>query len=58
MHAPRSVDDLPADDLPARGRRVLQDASGYVATVVSGVVNRRHDRETGARPGRLVCASH
>jgi N-acyl-D-aspartate/D-glutamate deacylase len=43
-----------AYDLPAGGRRLLQDASGYDATVVSGVVTRRHGRDTGARPGRLV----
>ena len=48
----------PADDLPAGGRRILQDASGYVATIVSGVVTRRDDSDTGARPGRLVRASH
>ncbi len=53
LHAPRSVDDLPAG-----GRRILQDASGYVATIVSGVVTRRNDRDTGARPGRLVRVSH
>ncbi len=53
LHAPRSVDDLPAG-----GRRVLQDATGYVATIVSGVVTRRNDRDTGARPGRLVRARH
>jgi len=51
LHPPRSVDDLPAG-----GRRILQDATGYVATVVSGVVTRRDDRDTGARPGRLVRA--
>ena len=49
LHQPRSVDDLPAG-----GRRILQDASGYKATIVSGVVTRRDDRDTGARPGRLV----
>ena len=48
----------PADDLPAGGRRILQNASGYVATIVSGVVTRRDDSDTGARPGRLVRASH
>ncbi len=53
LHVPRSVDDLPAG-----GRRVLQDATGYVATIVSGVVTRRADRDTGARPGRLVRAAH
>ena len=50
-HHPRSVDDLPAG-----GRRILQDATGYKATIVSGVVTRRDDRDTGARPGRLVRA--
>jgi N-acyl-D-amino-acid deacylase len=53
LHAPRSVDDLPAG-----GRRILQDATGYVATIVSGVVTRRDDADTGARPGRLVRAHH
>jgi N-acyl-D-aspartate/D-glutamate deacylase len=51
LHQPRSVDDLPAG-----GRRILQDATGYKATIVSGVVTRRDDRDTGARPGRLVRA--
>ena len=49
---PRSVADLPAG-----GRRILQDATGYVATIVSGVVTRRNDKDTGARPGRLVRAN-
>ncbi len=49
LHAPRSVNDLPAG-----GARILQDASGYRATIVSGVVTRRNDQDTGARPGRLV----
>ena len=53
LHSPRAVDDLPAG-----GRRVLQDATGYVATIVSGVVTRRNDRDTGMRPGRLVRVSH
>ena len=43
-----------ARDLPAGGMRLLQDAVGYVATIVSGVVTRRDDIDTGARPGRLV----
>ena len=42
------------DDLPAGGRRLLQTATGYVATIVNGVVTRRHGADTGARPGRLV----
>jgi N-acyl-D-amino-acid deacylase len=43
-----------AYDLPAGGRRILQGASGYVATIVNGVVIRRFGRDTGARPGQLV----
>jgi N-acyl-D-aspartate/D-glutamate deacylase len=46
---PRMVYDLPAD-----GRRLIQGASGYDATVVSGAVTRRHGVDTGARPGRLI----
>ena len=53
LHEPRSVADLPAG-----GRRILQDATGYVVTVVSGVVTRRAGHDTGARPGRLVRAGH
>lgn len=45
-----------ADDLPAGGRRLLQSADGYVATVVNGVITRRHGADTGQRPGRLVRA--
>jgi N-acyl-D-aspartate/D-glutamate deacylase len=41
-------------DLPAGGARLLQGAKGYKATIVSGVVTRRDDTDTGARPGRLV----
>jgi len=41
-------------DLPAGGRRLIQRASGYVATVKRGVVVREHDEPTGAHPGRLV----
>jgi N-acyl-D-amino-acid deacylase len=41
-------------DLPAGGSRILQRASGYLATFVNGVKTRENDRDTGARPGRLV----
>jgi N-acyl-D-aspartate/D-glutamate deacylase len=41
-------------DLPAGGRRLIQLASGYDATIVRGVIIGREDTETGARPGRLV----
>ena len=41
-------------DLPGGGRRLMQDASGYRATMVAGVITRRDDADTGARPGRLL----
>jgi N-acyl-D-aspartate/D-glutamate deacylase len=43
-----------AHDLPAGGKRLVQSAAGYVATVKSGVVVREHDQPTGERPGRLL----
>jgi N-acyl-D-aspartate/D-glutamate deacylase len=49
LHAPQMVYDLPAG-----GQRLVQGASGYTATVVSGVVTRRDSQDTGERPGRLV----
>lgn len=44
------------NDLPAGGRRLLQSADGYEATIVNGIITRRHSADTGARPGRLVRA--
>jgi len=41
-------------DLPAGGRRLMQHAEGYVATLVSGEVIAEGGVLTGARPGRLV----
>jgi N-acyl-D-amino-acid deacylase len=41
-------------DLPAGGRRLVQKAEGYVATVVSGHVVYRDGEHTGSLPGRLV----
>jgi N-acyl-D-aspartate/D-glutamate deacylase len=41
-------------DLPAGGRRLIQRADGYEATIVSGVVVSRNGEATGALPGRLV----
>ncbi len=49
LHAPHL-----AHDLPAGGRRLLQHASGYDYTIVSGEITRRDGVDTGARPGRLV----
>lgn len=45
-----------ARDLPAGGKRLVQRAAGYVATVKSGLVVREDDQPTGERPGRLVRA--
>lgn len=44
-------------DLPAGGRRLLQGAEGYRATIVSGVVTRRDGEWTGQLPGRLIRAN-
>ncbi len=41
-------------DLPASGKRLVQRARGYVATVKSGTVVRADDEATGERPGRLL----
>jgi N-acyl-D-aspartate/D-glutamate deacylase len=41
-------------DLPAGGRRLIQRARGYAATVKRGVVVREDDEATGERPGRLL----
>ena len=44
----------PVFDLPAGGRRLVQDAEGYDVTIVSGKVTYRAGQATGALPGRLV----
>ncbi|MFV0307215.1 MAG: N-acyl-D-amino-acid deacylase family protein [Desertimonas sp.] len=41
-------------DLPAGGRRLLQAASGYVATLKRGTVTFRDGEHTGELPGTLV----
>ncbi len=41
-------------DLPAGGKRLIQDATGYVETIKSGVTTFRHGQETGERPGELL----
>jgi N-acyl-D-amino-acid deacylase len=43
-----------AYDLPAGGKRLIQRAHGYVATVKSGAVVREHDTPTGERPGGVL----
>jgi N-acyl-D-aspartate/D-glutamate deacylase len=41
-------------DLPSGARRLMQEAEGYVATIVSGEVIYRDGKPTGALPGKLV----
>ncbi len=41
-------------DLPAGGKRLLQGAHGYVATLVAGHVTYERGEPTDALPGRLV----
>ncbi|GAB5451572.1 MAG: amidohydrolase family protein [Halioglobus sp.] len=49
LHAPHIVHDLPAG-----GRRLMQTASGYNATIISGRVAFREGQSTGELNGRLV----
>ena len=41
-------------DLPAGGKRLLQPATGYLHTIVSGRETYENGRATGELPGRLV----
>jgi N-acyl-D-aspartate/D-glutamate deacylase len=41
-------------DLPAGARRLKQQATGIMATVVNGEVLLRHNEHTGALPGQLI----
>ena len=43
-----------AYDLPAGGKRLIQRAHGYLATVKSGTVVRERDEATGEVPGTLL----
>ncbi len=49
LHNPRMVADLPAG-----GRRLHQQADGYVATIVAGKVILRNGVPTDERPGQLI----
>jgi N-acyl-D-aspartate/D-glutamate deacylase len=49
LHAPEVVHDLPAG-----GKRLVQRAEGYAATLVAGTPVFEHGEHTGAKPGRLV----
>jgi N-acyl-D-aspartate/D-glutamate deacylase len=63
MRADLNVIDLPRlalrrpvmrRDLPAGGKRLVQRADGYLATLVAGIPIAEHGELTGARPGGLV----
>ena len=41
-------------DLPLGGRRLIQDATGYVATIKSGEIISENGKATGALPGNLI----
>ena len=41
-------------DLPAQGRRIVQQSSGYAATFCAGVQTVDHDTFTGEMPGKLL----
>jgi N-acyl-D-aspartate/D-glutamate deacylase len=49
LHEPEMVYDLPAG-----GKRIIQRADGYRATVCGGEVTYEFGEHTGAMPGRLV----
>jgi N-acyl-D-aspartate/D-glutamate deacylase len=56
-HAALTLD--PAElrhDLPGGGQRLLQCATGYIATLVAGVPIVERDSMTAARPGRVFTA--
>ena len=49
LHQPEMVYDLPGG-----GKRLVQGAHGYKATICSGVVTYRDGQHTGQLPGRLI----
>ncbi len=49
LHAPHLVYDLPAG-----GKRLIQRASGYTATILNGTVTYREGEATESLPGRLL----
>lgn len=49
LHAPYFTNDL-----PAQGRRLMQKADGYVATIKSGEVVMENGKPTGSLPGGLI----
>lgn len=57
MEGLRLDEPYTVDDLPAGGTRLMQGASGYVATLVAGQVVYRNGDATDCLPGRLVRSS-
>ena len=53
LHEPEIINDLPAG-----GRRLVQKASGYEYTIVSGEVAFRNGEPTGALNGKLIRNLH
>ena len=49
LHRPEAIFDLPAG-----GRRLVQRAEGYAATIKAGEVIFTNGEHTGALPGKLV----
>jgi len=49
LHDPEMVFDLPSG-----GKRLIQKADGYVATICGGVVTYENGVHTGQMPGRLI----
>ena len=49
LHAPEVVNDLPAG-----GKRLIQNVDGYVATIMSGKVTYRNGMKTCELPGKLI----
>jgi N-acyl-D-aspartate/D-glutamate deacylase len=41
-------------DLPLGGRRLVQDATGYIATIKNGVVVSENGKANGLLPGKLI----
>tara|TARA_B100001113_G_C20527916_1_gene370324 strand:- start:169 stop:507 length:339 start_codon:yes stop_codon:yes gene_type:complete len=41
-------------DLPLGGRRLVQDATGYLATIKNGEIVSENGKATGFLPGKLI----
>ena len=49
IHGPEMIDDLPAN-----GKRLIQQVDGYRYTVKSGAITYEDGKPTGALPGALI----